>query len=295
MDIRYKFYPYPVLTHYSDDYADSSFEVVIDTQKDGYNIRIDFLAELNNLGLSQLLSGEKIKIVYHLECAQTGYRIALSTGQNELSHLISSKLICGRMQICPFIVAAAELPEYFNEKFHEDYRGFKFAIESGCVLAVGKQVNVDIESDINDLSYTPSVFCIVKNDDTGALGMVVDMDQKKIVIKLPEQDFINYKSIKDEALWQPVLNSLVIVPALTYVLEEVVKRDSVDRYEYDSYAWYRAINKALATKFNCDIGGDEFSESNMLEMAQKLINVPLSDALKTLSNGTDVSPEEDEE
>lgn len=44
MEIRYKLYPYPVLAYYSDDYKDGSFDTTIDLQKDGYNIRIDFMA-----------------------------------------------------------------------------------------------------------------------------------------------------------------------------------------------------------------------------------------------------------
>ena len=48
MEIRHKLYPYPVLSYYSDDYENSSFDVVIAPQQDGYNIRINFLAELDN-------------------------------------------------------------------------------------------------------------------------------------------------------------------------------------------------------------------------------------------------------
>lgn len=44
MEIRYKLYPYPVLAYYSDDYKDGSFDTTIDLQKDGYNIRIDFIS-----------------------------------------------------------------------------------------------------------------------------------------------------------------------------------------------------------------------------------------------------------
>lgn len=52
MEIRYKLYPYPVLAYYSDDYKDGSFEATIDLRKDGYNIRIDFMASLTNEGFN---------------------------------------------------------------------------------------------------------------------------------------------------------------------------------------------------------------------------------------------------
>lgn len=295
MEIRHKLYPYPVLSYYSDDYIDSSFDSVINPVRDGFNIRLDFLVELNNTGIAELLDFGKAKIVYHLECAQTGYRVAVSTSKQESSYVIENKLICGRLQVCPFIVAETDIYEYVNLKFHEDYRGFKFSIEQGCVMAVGKQVNINIDKDISDLSNTPSVFSIIKNDDEFAQGMIVDIDYKKIVIKLPERDYFNFKSLKGEAIIQSVLNSLVVIPALTYVLEEVSKREPSERYEYSSYAWYRAIKKSLARKFNCDIDSEQFAERNMLETAQKLINAPLTDALLTLSSGYGKTIEEEEE
>lgn len=295
MEIRSKLYPYPVLSYYSDDYVDSNFDTIIDSKRDGYSFRLDFLAEINNEVISSLLACGKVKIVYHLECAQTGYRVAISTEKNEFSYIIEDKMVNGRLQVCPFIVANTDIPDYVNPNFHEDYRGFRFNIEEGCIMAVGKQVNINIDKNINDLSSMPSVVSIRKNADELALGMVVDFDQNKILVKLPEREFINYMSLSGQPLIQKVLNALVVIPALIFVLEEVSKRDPGDRYEYDSYAWYRTIKKALANRFSCDIESEEFSERNMIELAQKLINIPLSDALQTLSSGYGNTSQEDEE
>ena len=46
MEIKYKLYPYPVLSSYSDDYKNGSFDATIDVVRDGYNYRLDFLATL---------------------------------------------------------------------------------------------------------------------------------------------------------------------------------------------------------------------------------------------------------
>jgi len=295
MDIRYKLYPYPVLSYYSDDYIGSSFDVIMEAKKEGYDIRVDFLVELHNPGLQNSLDDGKAKIVYHIECAQTGYRKVFMTSQEEYSQIISYKKVCGRVQICPFIVAIEDLNGYVNELFHEDYRGFRFDIDAGCVMAVGRQVNIDIDKEINDLSQTPSVFSIIKNDDEIESSMLVNMDNNKIVISLPETDYYNYRSIKDGVKVQPILNSIVITPALIYVLEEVASREVGERDEYNRWGWYRAIKKALTTRFDLDIEAVEFSECDMFALAQRLIDVPLSDALKELSMGYGIMGEEDEE
>ena len=134
MEIRYKLYPYPVLAYYSDDYKDGSFDTTIDLQKDGYNIRIDFMASLTNEGLKKLIHDGQARYVYHLECAQTGFREVVTTEKVAESRMLSDKKICGKLQICPFIVATQDITGYSNPGFHDDYSGTTFEIEAGCVL-----------------------------------------------------------------------------------------------------------------------------------------------------------------
>lgn len=294
MDIRYKLYPYPVLSYFSDDYSDCYFETAIDAEKDGYALKVTCLGETDNIELLKAITDGKAKYVYHLECAQTGFREVVSTSHKETIRIIPDKNLNGRLQVCPFIVATTDLLGYVNESFHEDYSGFKFNIESGCVLAIGKQVNFDIEKEINDLANTPSVFSIIKNSDDSILEMLVDIHQNKIIIKLPEADYLNLKSLRSNFGVQPVINSLTVVPALLYALEEVVRKNPTERDEFSIYAWYRAVRKALKHNFLCDIGSNEFSEQNMLSLAQKLINIPLSNAFQFLWDGYGASTEEDQ-
>lgn len=48
MEIKYRLYPYPVLSTYSDDYQSGKFNAVIEPRKEGYHLRVDFTAELTN-------------------------------------------------------------------------------------------------------------------------------------------------------------------------------------------------------------------------------------------------------
>lgn len=285
MDIRAKFYPYPVLSHFADDYIGSEFKTSINVEKAGHNILMRFSSEVKDDGLIQLISSAQARFVYHLECSQTGYRKALSTADRSLVHIVLNGVLAGKLQICPFVVAVVDINGYANENFNPDYRGFKFDIEAGCVLAVGQQVDVQIDKERSYLLNTRSVFSIIKNDDPLGIGMLVDFDYNRIIVKLPETDFNNLQSLRGEAIVQSVINSLVVTPALVYVLEEVSKRDSIDRYEYESYSWYRSIKRSLRQNFDCDIESADFAERNMLELAQNLINCPISDALQTLSSG----------
>ena len=284
MEIKYKLYPYPVLSSYSNDYETGNFDVTIDVVRDGYDLRIDFLATLTCQSLQDCIKQGVAKYVYHLECAQTGFRKVIQTEEVSKVYRLLSKVVNGKLQICPFIVAVNDLKSYTSQDFHEEYKGVAIDIEAGCVMAVGKMVTVDISKDIDDLANIPSIFNISKNPDESCKQMLVDMSQRKIIIKLPLNDFYSCKALNATPLAQPILSSLTVVPALVYVLEELRALPIQERSENSDTLWYKVLSKALITQFDCDIESEEFNNQNCLELAQKLINNPVTDAFTFLTS-----------
>lgn len=286
MEIRYKLYPYPVLSSNSDDYIDSNFDSAIDVSRDGYNIKISFVSELLNSELSALIREDKASFVYHLECAQTGYRTAVSTSETEKTISISDDKLCGKLQICPFIVACTNIPDYVNSCFNEDYRGYKFQIEAGCVMAVGKQVNCEIDKELNDLVSVKSIFVVTKNADAAAMDMDIDIWQNKITIKLPEKDYTHFKNLSSVPEIQQSLNALIIIPALIYTLSEVNSKTPEERYtNFSTYSWYKSIRKAMKKRFQKDIENEDLLTNEVVLYAQRLIKSPVSMALEYLAMG----------
>ena len=294
MEIKYKLYPYPVLSGYSDDYKDGQFDVSIDISRDGYDLKISFQATLTCQSLLDLIQNEKAKYVYHLECAQTGFRTVSQTNKVTETYILSSKQVNGKLQICPFVAAIQDITGYSSTDFHNDYSGISFDIEAGCVLAVGKMVTVDISKDIDDLANTPSIFSITRNADATCKQMLVDYSGRKILIKLPLDDYYSYKQLGNMPQAQSILNSLTVIPALTYVLEELRAQTVDERSENSDTLWYRTLSKALLTQFDCDIESENYNSQNFMELAQKLINNPISDAFKMLTSSFGISGGDDE-
>ena len=114
--------------------------------------------------------------------------------------------------------------------------------------------------------------------------MLVDMSQRKIIIKLPLSDFYSYKALSATPLALPILNSLTVIPALVYVLEELRALPIQERSENSDTLWYKVLSKALLTQFDCDIESEEFSNQNCLVLAQKLIDNPVTDAFTFLTS-----------
>jgi len=288
MEIRYRLYPYPVLASFLPEvYKTSYFKVVINEVQDGYNRKLMFTAYLKNRELQNLIEKNKANYVYHLECAQTGFRKVIETKKECESYTLEEKKVKGRLQICAFIVAKENLQGFTSEDFDEDYSGLKFDIDAGCVLAVnGSQISIDIVDDFEDLANTPSIFSIIQNQDQKITEMKIDYFKEKIVILLPYYNYTYYKSLNQNAELQSLLTSLVIMPALVYILDIIKNSDGEAKAEFaQNCGWYRTIRKTLKTKFSCDIENGGLDEQDSLELAQKIINNPLTDALKLLVFG----------
>ena len=294
MEIKYKLYPYPVLSSFSDDYKKGKYDVTIEPVRDGYNLRIDFLANLTCASLTELIKSGAAKYVYHMECSQTGFRTVFQTDKTSAVYPLSSKLLNGKLQICPFVVATTDIQNYVSDDFHDDYKGIGFDIEAGCVLAVGQMVTLDISKDIDELANTPSIFSIIRNADAGCNQMLVDMNQRKIIVKLPLNDYYSYKQLSKTPQAQAILNAITIVPALTFVLEELARLKIEERQEYGDQLWYKVLSRTLMTQFQTDIESQDFESKNYIELAQKLINDPLAEAFQMLATEFGTSGEDEE-
>lgn len=284
MVIRYKMFPYPVLADFSDDFINSKFEVTAEVVVHGYDRRIYFNVTLRNEGLQQLINDGKAYFVYHLECAQTGFRKVVQTTDKICDCVISHHDVCGKLQICPFIVAKEDMPDYTNTAFHPDYEGVHFSIEAGCVLAIASPREINIIKEIDDIAKIPSIFSIIKNLDETVTYMTVETSQPRITIQLPFDDYTKYGLLDQGMMMTDTLNSMVVIPALIYALDEVKRTPAQERYHFedDGCIWYLTIKKVLSEKFNCDIGSTNFDSANTVELAQRLIEEPMHKALDTM-------------
>lgn len=288
MEIRTKLYPYPVLYKKNDDYEESVFEGDADVCIEGPNLRLRFSIHTDNTELMQLIESGKASYVYHLECPATGYRKAHYYENGEEDLLISQKSIRDVFQVCSFIVARQDIPGYTNQKFNSDYKGIHFDIDKGCVLAVGDQICFNIDPQVDDFSNTPSIFNIIKMADPSVAVLHVDLEGEKIRVYLPVGDYSNYNTLKTNLRYKPILNSLIVLPALIYTLEEICAIGAEERNDqYGDYRWYRALRKTLL-KMNIDCEDNDFQNStnskNMVVYAQKLIGQQTSEALVALRN-----------
>lgn len=285
MQLRSRFYTYPVITDEADFYVDSSFETDVEQVIDGYNIKLILKAKLVNAELEELLATGKVVFAHHIECTQTCYRKVVLTDAELKEFVLRDGDVNGLVQVCSFLVANENIEKYSNSLFAQDYKGFRFNIERGCIMAVGSQINLRINKVRDDLANTSSIFSIVPNMDESVTDIKINTGSYKIVISLPKETFSVYSNMSTFMDIQPVMHSMIIIPALVYALTEI-KESRNQLYTYEDYRWFRSLRKACE-KMNVQFNEEVLANVNTFELAQKLIDSPIPKAMSYLRGDVD--------
>lgn len=280
MDIKYKLFPYPVLGEMYDDYKESKVMDEIRYEKIGKEIVFNLRCHTNNIELRYLIEQGKASYTFHIECPQTSFRNIVKTDKEVSDFKVNEEKICGKVQVCVFIVANTDINNYWSSDFDDDYEGTSFNIEKGNILAISNQYNLQIDKEKDDLGKVPSIFSIFKKIGKNEGAMSFELGGEKIKILLSEKDYDNYRKVAGTVKLQPVIHSMIIIPALVYVFE-VLKREEFENYE-DS-RWFRAIKKTLKNN-NIELSKETLDTNSSIELAQTILGMPLSRAFENILN-----------
>ena len=283
MQLRNKIYPYPVITEDGDYYRDSTFTSSVSQTIEGYDIKISISTSLNDEKIRSMIANGDLLYVHHFECPQTCYRRVIKTRDENIDILLKDSEVNGNVQICSFIVAARDIEKYTNDTFSQDYMGWKFNIDRGCIMAIGKQYDLRINKQRDDLANTSSIFSVVKNVDPLADSMTISLSQQKIVITLPEVTFSQYSSVQNYIDIQPVMHSMLIIPALIYTFYEI-KNSGDQLYEFEDLRWFRGLRKACEA-IGVTISEDSIKTLDAIKTSQLLLNNPITKAVEFCALG----------
>ncbi|MCR5206769.1 MAG: hypothetical protein K6E47_17200 [Lachnospiraceae bacterium] len=286
MQLRSKYFTYPVIVDGGDFYVNSSFTTDAEKEMQGYDIKFTLSANLHNPRLEEMLKNGDVAVVHHIECPQTCYRRCIKTKENIAETIVKDSDVNGIVQICSFLIADKNLEKYSNDLFSSDYRGFKFDIDAGCVLAIGNQINFRINKVKDDLANTSSIFSVMPNLDPTVNSMKIDLTRQKIAIILPEIAFNIYKNMSPMLDMQKTMHSLIIIPALEYVLSEL-KLSKHQLYLYEDLRWYRNLKKACE-KIGFQLTEETMDNLDILGVSQLLFGNPITDGLKSLAGTEDI-------
>lgn len=268
-----KLFAYPVLTNYNDDYLNvkltlESTKILEKTQK---NSTLNYIFQVDDANINRLIIEKKAKAILKIYCPTTKYRkiIDLTIGMNNI--MLNNADVNNRVELESFIILTENINDFCSMNFNNDYQHDSFNLEKGSIIAVGKQEHLFVEKDIYEFTKVTSVIKIKRNT-TNEKGMTVDYSDQYIYIYLSEIEHIIYLQYAKYCL--DVANSMIILPALTFVFDELSKDEEMFN-EYENNKWFRVIKRKIQDLFNQDFDVNFIKAAGSLLLAQKILNFPL--------------------
>ncbi len=280
MNISKRLFTYPVLSEEKKDYNSSVFDIDFNYGiNDMQSIYLELNVILQNAEILQQVYLGNAQIYLHVECSSSGFRkmFELSNGVNWIEVEINK--IIGKIELVGLVLAKENIENFVSSDFQEDFQNISFNLKKGSILAYKNINHLKISKQIEEFKNTESIIVIRKLSTEDEVPMKVEMENQKIVIWIGQKQhqlFLNYKVNQN---YQIVLNSLIVFPALVYVLEELKYDGAIEKYEEKE--WFIALENNF-NKQNINFR-DKIINEDAIEFAQKIMRLPITNAFEHLS------------
>jgi len=277
-----KLFPHPVLREENQDYLTSKFDTIVNTKNLVTKYLIEIEVTLDNPELINLLKNKRAKIIAHLECSNTKFRELrdLNIGKNEI--LIHAGLMEGTLYLLPLIVAKENIEGYFSKDFNKEYENNSFRLEKGDILAVGRHFPIVIENIKDKLASVPSIFSIKKSLNQVPRGIEIGLTKDKIEIYLPDNVFQVYSKYKKSKFYLDIMSSVIILPALMSVLDNLKDVGENGSVEYGDKRWFLVIRRKLKEE-GIDIEKGELKTEDSFRLSQQILDFINARSLESLT------------
>lgn len=282
MNISKRLYTYPVLSEETTDYVGKEFGVTMKYEMSTVSdIEFDFEFELNSEYLQELIKNKEAEFMIHAECSSTAYRNAFRSPNKRICFEIPLQLVNGTIELVAFIVAKKNIKKYSSKEWCDDFDGLSFDLEKGSILAYRNLENIEVTKDYEDFTDSNSIVSIVKKFSDKPIPSDVNLESNRIKIGLYEKDYDEYsKKVKHNPETIPVLNTMIILPALVYAFDELKYEENIEKYSGRN--WFISLEKAFEKR------GKKFKEELLDEdktgysLAQEVMELPLGKSLSQL-------------
>lgn len=291
MNITKRLYTYPVLSNEKDDYVNSTIKVEAKHAMSGVNtLELDFDIEMNCDVLKNMINNGQAAYIIHLECSTTAFRTAIKSQIPHIHKEIPISRLNGNVEMVAFIIATENIKHFKSKDWNEDFGDIDFNLEKGSVLAYENLNELNITKDYEEFSNASSIFMVYKRITDEIKPIDVELEGHKIRIGLGSDEYKIYTRFYKRSEMQPILNSMIILPALVYVFEELKQQGGIEQYR--NRKWYESLEQAYI-KRGINLEDEILSEDKKsIVLAQEAMDFPINYALTQIENL--YSTEEDE-
>ena len=283
MKITNRLYAYPVLSEDKDDYIDADFAVEMNIENDLNHLRMHFCVTMDSKTIEELIGSGQAEYIIHIECSNTAYRSVHQSVVKEFSCAIPYAKLNGVVEMVALIVSRQRIDCLSSDEWNSDFDGLEFSIEKGSIIAYQNLPSLEIVKNNEQISPQESIFSVYKK--LNADKMIIDMEKDKVLLGLPEENYRIYASCYNKRNLRPILNSLTVLPAMVFIIEELCQSSDISEgHDYSQYRWYRYIEKSFQNR------GRDFqeyisnAEHTSLEKAQEILGMPIDKAMISIRN-----------
>ena len=277
MEIKNRLFPYPVLCEDTDDYVEGSFSVTPTIVEQNVNdILIRFDIELDNPGLQALIDKGKAEFVIHIECKPTAFRTAIRTFSNIETYRIMNSRVNGEIELLGMIVSKERITKYVHDTLNDDYADIPLNSDKASILAYENMSPIEIAKNYEELAAKDSIFSVVKEmrlDQNEQKPIWFRLDSDRIKIIVDEDVYASYIRYQGNSNMRPLIMSLLVMPALTYMME-VLRNEGYEAFSSDY--WYVKLSKFY------ELHGKDFvqdiienDEKMISEVVQEMLQLPI--------------------
>lgn len=291
MNITNRLFTYPVLSDEKNDFRNSYFHVDYEYSMNGVNsLKLVFDISMNCDDIAQLIISGKADYVIHLECSTTAYREAIHSVSRHIEHIIPIGRINGSLDAVAFIILKKNIKDYYCKDWVEDFSSPIPSLTVGTILAYQNLNSLDITKDYEEFTNAGSIFSVYKRVTEEDTPAEINLDSNKIRIGLGTKDYDVFTFYSTKTELQSIFHSMLILPALVYVFEEL-KQDGGEE-TYHNKEWFLALEKAYSKRGIVFMDEVLNPEKTSYKLAQEAMELPLSKAFNQIPLFYDTTEED---
>lgn len=291
MNITNRLFTYPVLSDEKDDFINSIFHVDYEQSMQGVNsLKLVFDITMNCEDLERLIIDGKADYVIHLECSTTAYREVIHSVSKHIEHVIPIGRINGSFDAVAFIILKKNIKNYYCSDWVEDFSNPIPNLTVGTILAYQNLSSLDITKDYEEFTNAGSIFSIYKRVTEEDCPAEINLDSTKIRIGLGTKDYDVYAVYSGKTELQSLFHSMLILPALVYVFEELKQEGGEETYH--NKEWFLALEKAYSKRGIVFMEEVLNPEKTSYQLAQEAMELPLSKAFNQIPIFYDTTEED---
>lgn len=289
MQIGNKLFPYPTINNniLRSCFRDTIYEFKYEDKNDGQNYILENAhIDINNEYIKKLMNDGYIGAGLIIECPTTVFRKMFEITLEPQTIKINIGNLRDKVVISCYLYAKRNISNYKDDDFLEDYQGYSFEIEKNDIIAIDDGFTTIIDYDESLDKKVASIFQVIRSNQVET--MTIEMKTRKIIISLPEEEFVYYDTLRKNDNFQNIFFTMLAIPALTYCLKEFQDNILSGQYDLDvvemNYTWFISVKNAYKNQYGIELTEDIFKNLNVSILAQKLLNNGILNGIKDLFN-----------